>query len=282
MTGRGDIRITQLDKQFSFLRKDASGATPPTGAFTHLDTEALRLDPVDDIALWSNTTEMFYFGHTSPWAILGFLIGTVTPDHDDFVVEYYNGSWVSLTFLNDSTLGLTRNGYIVWVIPGDWDLTTVDGASAYWIRVQSTGVNTAGKAQHFLPFVESNPPVKLLPGFNEPDIRNAPDVNAVMQTRDIPNPGVVSLVVECTTNAFNFTEIHLLLELAEKRRDLRIDDLATTTPVDWPLDSHYKYYEGRLPALNARQVAQRKMDGDNYNLEFQIDNAVSLFDLLGL
>lgn len=283
MSTRADIRITQLDKQFTVLRKDASGATPPTGAFTNLDTVATRVDPVDDISLWANTTEMFYFGNATPWAVLGFLIGTIAPDHDGFVVEYWDGdSWETLPFKNDSTLLLSRTGYIVWVIPSDWDLTTVDGASAYFIRVQSTGVNTAGRAQHFLPLVESKPPVKLLPLPQEADVRNAKDVNGVIQTRDIPDPGVTSLVVECTTNAFNFTEVHMLVEFAEKRNDLRIDDLAFTTPIDWTLDSHYKYYEGRLPALNARQVAQRKMDGDNYNLEFQIDNAVSLFDLLGL
>ena len=282
MSGRGDIRITQLDKQFSFLRKDASGATPPTGAFTDLDTVALRLDPTDDIVLWSNTTEMFYFGNTSPWAVLGFLVGTIAPDNTSFIIQYYNGSWQTLTFINDSTLGFSRTGYIVWVIPGDWALTTVDGASAYWIRAQSTEVNVAGRAQHFLPLVESKPPVKVLPGFLDAETRNAREVNGILKSRDIPNEGVISLAVDCTTNAFTMTEIHLLEEFAEKRNDLRIDDLARTAPIDWKLDAHYKYYEGRISALSTQKLSQRKMSGDDYVLEFQIDTAVSLFNLLGL
>lgn len=284
MSTRADIRITRTNRQFTVLRMDESGATPPTGPFTNFDTAATRLDPVDDIPLWANTDEMFYFGNGTPWAILGFLVGTIVPIHPQgFTVEYFNGStWEDLPFKNDSTLGLNRNGYIVWVIPSDWDLTTVNGASAYFIRVQSKEVTTAGRAQHFLPLVESKPPIKLEPIPQDEGIRNAPDVNAIIQTRDIPNPGIVSLVVECTTNAFNLVEIRLLQQFMSERDDLRIDDLATTEPIDWTLDSQYKYYEGRLNNSIGRKLAQKKMDGDDYNLEFQISKAVSLFDLLGL
>jgi len=285
---RARMRITQTSGVFSFLRHDASGATPPVGPWLNYDNEATRVQypPLtpDDIPLWSGPLDTFYFGHTTPFGYIGFLVGTIQPQHSGFTIEYFDGvGWTPFSFKVDTTAGLSETyGYLSWPVPGGWSLTTINGASAFWVRVRSTGVTVAGRARHFLPCVEGKPPIKPDPQLPPSEMRYTPDVNNDLKNKDSTYNGPRTMKLHCTQNAFTMNEIHLLQWLAEHGPDVRVDDLALSNPSVWATDAHYLYYTGKLDRIAGLVLSPHKMSPDPYSIDFLLDGAFSLFSELGL
>lgn len=78
-------------------------------------------------------------GYSSPFHQLRFVIssgrlgGSVT-------WSYWNGdNWQALPLTDDGTSGLTASGTVTFAAPDDWATTTVNGVSAFWVRVALSG-----------------------------------------------------------------------------------------------------------------------------------------------
>lgn len=281
-----EIRIEQIENVASICRMDQSGATPPTGPFLDLDDKAYRIDE-DDINLWSNLTDTFYFGAVPAFSVAGFRVGTIVPDHTGFTVEYYDSgsAWTPLAFHHDSTQGFTQDGFITWTVPGTWALTTVDGASAFFMRVRSTGVNTAGRGHHFMPVIQGGPAIILLPKFAPKDKRYTRDMNATLYRKDVVQKFVESVSVDCSQISFTHPELNYLRYLIEYRHKCRLTDLASNLGlggvISFSLDAYYKWFEGYITGQLDKTASPFKMKPDQYMLEMDVDNAQSIFAALG-
>ncbi len=65
--------------------------------------------------------------------------------------EYYNGTgWSALT-ITDGTSNLTQDGAITFTPPSDWAETDVNGVTAYWVRLSTSGVTTPPTAYLTVP-----------------------------------------------------------------------------------------------------------------------------------
>ncbi len=56
-----------------------------------------------------------------------------------FNLQYYNGSWTNVSGLTDNTSNFTADGNMTFTMPSDWEKTSVNGTSKYWVRVDVTG-----------------------------------------------------------------------------------------------------------------------------------------------
>lgn len=285
---RQQIRIEQIENVAAYCLHDASGLTPPVGAWIDYgstgNNHAYRVNE-DDIPLFPvANVDTFYFGAAAPWTVLGFRVGTITPSHAGFTIEYYDSgtAWTNLTFLADTTSGLTLDGYMTWVAPGTWTLRTINGISAFWIRVRSTGVTTAGTAHHFMPTLIGKAPLLQIPRFPAAGDRYTRDVNGVLKRKDIPLKHVTEDVVDCTQNAFAMDEINYLRYLIEYRHKCRLTDLALTDPPNFSLDAYYQYYEGYIVGDLDKTASPFKMNPDRYMLRMMVETANSIFNELGV
>ncbi|MEM4523089.1 MAG: hypothetical protein QW738_07770, partial [Nitrososphaeria archaeon] len=88
--------------------------------------------------LLADTDDIMYFGLTSNFTQLQFDIATAG-EGLNLVWEYSagNGVWNILTLSYDETKNLTRSGTVIWSSPEDWKEDSVNGFSAYWIRVRT-------------------------------------------------------------------------------------------------------------------------------------------------
>lgn len=70
--------------------------------------------------------------------------------------QYYNGAWVTLS-ATDNTSGLTQNGSVTFTVPSDWQATTINGKTGFYIRftLTSATITTAPQIYHVLAL---NPP----------------------------------------------------------------------------------------------------------------------------
>jgi hypothetical protein len=95
-------------------------------------------------SLLTDADDVTYFGLTSKFTQLQFDIGTAGAGLN-LVWEYSAGSgvWNALTLSYDETKNFTRDGIVTWSDPGtSWVTDTVNGVSAYWIRVRTNTVPT--------------------------------------------------------------------------------------------------------------------------------------------
>ena len=104
-----------------------------------------------------------YFGMANKFEKLFSLLG-VTGDSTGGVnnqVEYWNGSaWTELTYTEsapDTTQSevhdFTNSGFVEWDAPKNWQTTTVNGNSAYWIRIRhvSASYSVSPQISHAYP-----------------------------------------------------------------------------------------------------------------------------------
>lgn len=277
---RSNIRIEQIEEVAEYCRVDASGATPPVGAWTSLDAEAFSITE-DNFAMPANTTTRFYIGSTTAWSILGFRVGLTPPEHTGWTFEYYNGGWVALTILADTTAAFNHDGYATFVAPGDWALTTINGASAFWIRFQSTGVTVTGTGHHFMPTINSKPPVKLVLNNIDPVLQYTRDVNGNLKRKDTVLKIIKNLTIECTQNCFTMDQINYLMKTMEFRQRVRVTDLAITDPPNPFIDAYWKYFEGYLTGDLSNLLSPKKMLPEDYSIFMEVDKAFSIFAVLG-
>ncbi len=86
-----------------------------------------------------------YFGAATPFAEIAFDMGTAQTYDEAGVIgwQYFNGTeWATLTIQYNGTgsTGATgdyfgeRDGALSFIPPADWDVETIDGQEAYWVR----------------------------------------------------------------------------------------------------------------------------------------------------
>lgn len=139
---------TVFNKVFFYNGDSGTGYTDVTAeAGTEEGTEFELMD---------STTDYLYIGDTSTFGGIKFEFQTKGSNYTN-TVQYWSGSaWTTLTALtnnyDDDTSNFESDGDITWDIPGDWDTTTVNSSSQYWIRiVTSTDPVTEAKAYYIIP-----------------------------------------------------------------------------------------------------------------------------------
>ena len=130
-----------IDPAYVFI--DQSGFTDETGAATD--------DDEDDVTIANVAAgDVMYFGSAATFRHVLFRIDTAsTVGVATIVYEYWNGSsWTALT-VTDGLTPSAGNPFVnvlqyvaAWFssVPGDWVATTVNGQSAFWVRIRWSAV----------------------------------------------------------------------------------------------------------------------------------------------
>jgi hypothetical protein len=117
------------------------------GSFTNITTAATN-DSTADVAWRASevVNDAMYIGHANPFNSLVVNRASCTAGVGGvFAIEYYNGTtWVAVPSRFDQTSNFTSavadRQVIQWRRPADGTTTTVNGQSAYWIRLRITTV----------------------------------------------------------------------------------------------------------------------------------------------
>lgn len=113
------------------------------------DIDLLPAAPANDDAVFIGADEKF-------WCIDVYMDGGVFNSDNTFAIQYWNGAaWTAIPAVTDGTNGGTagltfnQNGRIYFSPPADWATQTVNGITAYWVRiiVTAAGVDSP-KATH--------------------------------------------------------------------------------------------------------------------------------------
>ena len=246
--------------------------------FSHTNTTELQL--------WEDANDYLYVGKdsTDTFALLGFMVGTAGVDYGAFTFEYWNGAWVSLTALHNSTETFSKDGFLAWSIPGDWATTTVDTQLAYWIRASQSAVapSTPATALNLLLSVTLNAPLVLDYLMPEAAMAFSRDTLGDVKKNDLVYSGPRRLPVDCTHLLTDGGGMFLLKYWQEYRRDLYIDDLARTVPISVSGDSYYQNFDGYISHLDGRATAFHKQDSQIFMLEFAVYSPATIPTILGM
>jgi len=131
--------LTLTAATYAYL-DDGGVFTDDTTDFNSAGTADVALMPASEAV-----NDAFYIGHaTQKFGGIQLILSTAGVG-TAVVYEYYNGSaWVNLAtahLLQDDSTGLTAGTStydITWLVPTNWTKTTVDGDSAYWVRIRVT------------------------------------------------------------------------------------------------------------------------------------------------
>ncbi|MBN1331604.1 hypothetical protein JW978_01825 [Candidatus Dojkabacteria bacterium] len=120
----------------------------------------------------NTTAYKVFLGKNSTFSNIYFDMGNV-PVNLTLQVDYSQGggSWGTLT-VSDGTLGLTQDGTMSFTPPVDWATDTVNGVSAYWVRLGSSTSSSPDATTYLII----------------PDVTNTSDV-----VNFAPNPGDTSI-----------------------------------------------------------------------------------------
>jgi len=141
LENRGEAN-SESDTTFTYVYLDAGSL------FINNTTEAGTEDGTS-FSLMNDTSDYLYMGLSSTFAGISFEFDTRGSNYT-LECEYYNGSvWTSLDIsgatYTDDTSNFESDGRIYWTIPSNWAITTINSASAYWVRISTstTPVTTA-------------------------------------------------------------------------------------------------------------------------------------------
>lgn len=192
--------------------------------------------------------------------------------------------WAPLTAVHNSTVGFTVSGYVAWVIPGTWGLSTVDSVSAYWIKAKVATYTTTAVAYNLLRSVTLNAPLHMLPTRATPAIGR--DINGDTFRRDIPQQGTDRLTIDCTQIAASMASVHELWDWSHYRTRLYIQSGAHTVPIGtgaWSTDAYAHAYKGRIVTMPPGISTPHAMDTNlRYQLEIEVDEIETLTSRLGV
>lgn len=136
-TGNGYVDVYSLwsinQPQFSYVFNfNATGS-----AYSSNYAESESWAPFGDGAT-NETNDAVYFGAGATFSAISQWCSTgLTPTTATFVWEYWNGSAWTSTTPTGTLSALGRNNTLFGTLTG-WATTTVNGASAYWVRVRLT------------------------------------------------------------------------------------------------------------------------------------------------
>ncbi len=116
-------------------------------AFVDLTTAASNAT-TGDLPMPAETGDILYIGHATTRTNAGLKyerdigagLGVAAVGGDPLIVEYSapDGVWRAVSQLSDGTSAFGTSGHIGFERPADWTLATVDGVSAYWVRLRLT------------------------------------------------------------------------------------------------------------------------------------------------
>jgi hypothetical protein len=113
------------------------------GTYTDYTTAASN-DTANDVPLSGEVGDYYYFGYNATTNYQFPLSFTLTDQSNDYeyVWEYYDSSWKTLTGFWDLTENFTKSG-VVYIGHNTLSLLTVSGTSSYWYRMKITKKGTA-------------------------------------------------------------------------------------------------------------------------------------------
>jgi hypothetical protein len=127
--------------------------------YTVADITLLPAVPAQNDALYIGTNTAL--ANTGPFTSAVFDINQIAISTTSYAItiEYYNGSWVTLT-THDETSSFSQNGVngVFWSPPSDWTTVAVNGVTGYWVRFRLsalTGTLTPPTQQNRDPYVAS-------------------------------------------------------------------------------------------------------------------------------
>jgi hypothetical protein len=86
----------------------------------------------------SDTDDVLYLGKDTPFKEVYFDFAT-PGSYGAVVVEYWNGSaWAAVSGLTGAAAALAADGKMQWTLPSAWAVTTINGYSAYYIKITAT------------------------------------------------------------------------------------------------------------------------------------------------
>lgn len=94
-----------------------------------------------DVQMFASVGDYVYLGHADiPFDSI--FVKLVTPASTDLLptFEYSKGLTFAMLGVNDETNGFTQDGHILFAAPSGWVKSTVEGVTAYWIRIARTAV----------------------------------------------------------------------------------------------------------------------------------------------
>ena len=156
---KGLIRIND-----SALNADSTDliALKYDGAYTDVTSE-LQSDDSTTVSVLEDSADYLYIGCAS-YAIEGLRISLdgAGDGTGALTAEYWDGSaWTSLPSVNDGTASggdtFAQSGDIRYsYMPGDWSKTSVNGTSAYWIRLSAANTPTTAPVVDQVSFLTPN------------------------------------------------------------------------------------------------------------------------------
>lgn len=280
------VTIVQNTYNHQYCRFYNGAAFAP--AAPGFDAESLSIGGTN-FGLWTDANDILYVGKDTTFATIGYRAGTVPVGYGTFTLQYWNGAWVTLTAIANTTAGFTQSGFIAWVIPADWAATTVDTKSAFWIRASQDAAapGTPATCEHLMRNLTLQAPLFVKPEYGND--RVAPDINGELRLLDQTYTGPTRLTIDCTqlaTGAYAVAmpNLTLLWDWLQRRCRLLIRDEAYTSPIGtsaFSTDSYIYQYRGYLVKA-PEPLSPSKMDCHSYTLEFAIDDIDTISDRMGV
>ncbi len=150
--------------------------TPATGDRAYFGLKAEKFDRI----LFDIQTAAA--GNTPAWA---------------FTWDYWNGAWTDLVE-TDGTTGFTVNGAVTWAPPGDWVQNSVNGLTAFWVRVRPTAVPTVGLVN---PTVNQAYDVGWTGG-TATDLTLQATIDNDIAVQDVYNDGGIELLIQADASRY--------------------------------------------------------------------------------
>lgn len=273
MSANDRYRVTQITAPATYCRR-YNGAT-----YDDYDSEAWSIAGTGQF-MHQDTADVMYWGHSAAFYRLGFKAHTAG-SYGARTWEYWNGSaWTAFTPVYEGTSGFSTHGYWCWDTLSGWAATTVDSVSAYWIRCSVASVTTAAKFYNFLPQVMFQAPIIL--ELDPPVSLYYRDVNGTNRPRDVPYTGPQGGGFNCrlpslkTATTFGWENMVLFWWWRDNRKELKLEDLRVTSPVDPTQDAVYKSFTGYLDETPPRVASPAGQDADSYRVHFTFHSAEAL------
>ena len=178
----------------------------------------------------------------------------------------------------------SKDGYIVWSIPGTWASTTVDSQAAFWIQISQDDSTPTTPAQfyHLMPNATVDPPVTLRYERIEKDNRTFYDTTGDVQNGDIQNDDPRMAEMDCRVNCLSWPDSILLNYFCDYRKRVWVNDLARSGSPVFTTDSYIREFIGKIDHYPAAVFSVFKMDAGEFVISFKVESVVTVFSLTGL
>jgi len=144
----GAESATSFDSVFFYNGDSGAGYTDNTAeAATEGGTQ---------FALMNSTNDYVYIGDDATFSGVKFEWQTAGSNYT-LVIEYWNGSWITMTAnansLDDDTNSFESDGKISFTAPSDWATATINSATRYWIRISTSTIPiTVAECYYCIPY----------------------------------------------------------------------------------------------------------------------------------